>query len=42
MRYFWQGLKPFILAELKYQNLELKSFDQKIKKLFVAEAKAAL
>ena len=42
LRYFWEGLQLFVLAKLKYQDLELKSFNQMVKKAVNAEAKSAL
>ena len=42
LRYFREGLKPSILAELEHQDLELESFDQMVKKAIDAEAKLAL
>ena len=42
LKYFWEGLKPFILAELEYQDLKLESFDQIIKKTVNVKAKLAL
>ena len=42
LRYFQEGLKSSILAELEHQDLELESFDQMIKKAVDAEAKSAL
>ena len=42
LRYFWGGLKPSILAELEYQDLELESFNQMVKKAVNDEAKSAL
>lgn len=41
LKYFWKGLKPFILAKLKYQNLKLESFNQIIKEPVDSKAKAA-
>ena len=41
LRYFWEDLKPFILAELEYRDLKLKSFDQIVKKAVDNKAKAA-
>ena len=41
-RYFREGLKPSVLAELEHQNLELKSSNQMVKKAVDAEAKSAL
>ena len=40
-RYFWESLKPSVLAELKHQDLKLESFNQMVKKAVVAEAKSA-
>ena len=42
LRYFREGLKPSILAELEHRDLELESFDQMVKKAVDAEAKSAL
>ena len=42
LRYFWENLKSSVLAELEHQDLELESFDQKVKKAVNAEAKLAL
>ena len=42
LRYFWESLKPSILAELEHRDLELESFDQMVKKAIDAEAKSAL
>ena len=42
LRYFWKGLKPSILVELKPQDLELESFNQIVKKAINIEAKVAL
>ena len=42
LRYFREDLKPSILAELEYRDLELKIFDQMVKKAINDEAKAAL
>ena len=42
LRYFREGLKPSILAELEHQDLELESSDQMVKKAVNAEAKAAV
>ena len=42
LRYFQEGLKPLILAELEHWDLELKSFNQRVKKAVDAEAKSAL
>lgn len=41
-KYFWKYLKPSILAKLEHQNLELKSFNQMVKKAINAKAKVAL
>ena len=41
-KYFQKDLKRFILAELKYQDLELEHFNQMIKKAINIEAKIAL
>ena len=42
LRYFREGLKPSVLAELEHRDLELESFDQMVKKAVDAEAKSAL
>ena len=42
LKYFQEGLKPFVLAELEYQDLELESFNQIVKKAINAKAKLAL
>ena len=42
LRYFREGLRPSILAELQNEDLELESFVQIVKKAVVAEAKANL
>ena len=42
LRYFREGLKPSVFAELKLQDLELESFDQIVKKAVNVEAKSAL
>ena len=42
LRYFREGLKPSVLAELKYWDLELESFDQMVKKAVNSEVKSAL
>ena len=42
LRYFQEGLKPSVLAELEHRDLELESFDQMVKKAVDAEAKSAL
>ena len=42
LRYFREGLKPSILAELEHRDLELESFDQMVKKAVNAETKSAL
>ena len=42
LRYIQEGLKPSILAELEYQDLELKNFDLIIKKIVDAETKLVL
>ena len=42
LRYFREGLKPSVLAELKHRDLELESFNQMIKKAVDVEAKSAL
>lgn len=42
LKYFQEGLKLSVLAELEYQDLKLESFDQIIKKVVEVEAKSAL
>ena len=42
LTYFWEGLKPSILAKLKHQNLERESFDPMIKTTVDIKVKAAL
>ena len=42
LRYFQKGPKPFILAKLKQQDLELESFNQMIKKAVDVKAKSTL
>ena len=42
LRYFRKGLKPSVLAELEYQDLELESFDQMVKKTVDVKTKSAL
>ena len=42
LRYFCEGLKSSVLAELEHRNLELESFNQMVKKAVDAEAKSAL
>ena len=42
LKYFQKSLKPSVLAKLEYWDLELKSFDQMVKKAVDAEAKSAL
>ena len=42
LRYFWEGLKPSILAKLQNKNLELESVLQIVKKIVIAKAKANL
>ena len=42
LRYFRENLKPLILAELEHQDLELKSFNQMVKKTVDAKVKVAL
>ena len=39
LRYFRKSLKPFVLAEVEHQNLELESFHQMVKKAVDAKAK---
>ena len=41
LRYFWEVLKPFVLAELEYRVLEVESLNQMVKKAINAEAKLA-
>ena len=42
LRYFREGLRPSILAELQNEDHELESFVQIVKKAVVAEAKTNL
>ena len=42
LRYFQKSLKPSVLAELEYRDLELESFDQMVKKVVNANTKSAL
>ena len=42
LRYFWEGLKPSVLAELEHRSLELENFDQMVKKAANAKANSAL
>ena len=42
LRYFQEDLRPFILAELQNEDLELKSFVQILKKVVVPKIKANL
>ena len=42
LKYFQEGLRPFILAKLQNQDLKLESFVQMVKKTVVAEAKPSL
>ena len=42
LRYFWEGLKPSVLAELEHRDLKLESFDQMVKKAVNTKAKSAL
>ena len=42
LRYFWKNSKLLILAELKYHDLELESFDQMVKKTINVKAKTTL
>ena len=42
LKYFGESLKYSILAKLKYRDLKLESFDQIVKKIINAMAKAAL
>ena len=42
LKYFWEGLKPSVLAELAHRDLELESFDQMVKKVVNTKAKSAL
>ena len=42
LRYFWEDLKPLVLAELEHQDLGLERFDQMVKKAVNANAKSAL
>ena len=41
LKSFQKDLKPFVLAELEYRDLELESFDQMVKKAVNAKAKLA-
>ena len=41
LRYFWKGLKLFVLAELEHRDLKLENFDLMVKKAVNAEAKSA-
>ena len=41
-RYFWEDLKPSILAEPECWKLELKNFNQIIKKAVKVKAKSTL
>ena len=42
LRYFQEGLKLSVLAKLEHRDLELKSFDQMVKKAVNAKAKSVL
>ena len=42
LKYFQEGLKLSILTKLEYQDLELESFNQMVKKTVNAEANLAL
>ena len=42
LRYFRKGLRPSIRVELEHQDLELKSFEQLIKKVVKAMSKTSL
>ena len=42
LKYFREGLKPSVLTELEYWDLELENFNQMVKKAVDAEAKSAL
>ena len=42
LRYFREGLKLSVLAELEYRDFELESFDQMVKKAVDDKAKSAL
>ena len=42
LRYIREGLKPSVLAELGYRDLELESFNQMVKKVVDAKTKSAL
>ena len=42
LRYFQEDLKPSVLVELEYWDLELESFNQIVKKAIDAEPKSAL
>ena len=41
LKYFREGLKPSVLAELEHQDLQLESFDQMVKNSVNAKAKSA-
>ena len=41
LKYFQEGLKPSVLTELEYRDLELESFNQMVKKAVNAKAKSA-
>ena len=42
LKYFRKNLKPSVLAELEYQDLELKSSNQMVKKAVKVKAKMSL
>ena len=42
LRYFWEGLKPSVLAKLEHEDLELESFNQMVKKAIDVKAKSDL
>ena len=42
LNYFQKGFKLFVLAKLEYQDLELESFNQIVKKAVDTEAMLAL
>ena len=42
LRYFQESLKSSILAELKYQDLELESFNKMVKKAVDTKVKLAI
>ena len=42
LRYFYEGLKPSVLAELEHRDLKLEKINQMVKKAVNAKAKSAL